>query len=286
MAQIHMKDRHLERSRAGSRGLWILMLLLKVALLALAAWLVFRPMTLPAAWLTEKVAQWRVSAVSGTDGAAQVAVKLLFGILGFAARYSVQVLLVIAACILHAIGRHSKETGDILSAGISGEKNALNLLRGLPDDYHVFANCAIRYKGGSSETDLIVVGPGGVSVVEVKNVKGHITGGCEDHQLDVVKTDQYGIKHEKQLYNPIKQVGTHVYRLAGLMRENGHRAWVRGYVLFSHPKTTVALSGECDIPVFSWSEREQLLHGLQNDNRTGTLPPHAVKAIVKLLGAQ
>jgi len=286
MAQVHMKDRHLERSRAGSRGLWLLMLLLKVALLALAVWLVFRPLTPPAAWLTERVSQWCGSAVSGADGTARLALKLLFGVLSFAAKYSVQGALAIAACVLHAIGRRSKETGDILSAGISGERNALNLMRGLPDDYHVFANCAIRYNGGRSETDLIVVGPGGVSVVEVKNVKGHITGGCQDHQLDVVKTDQYGIDHEKQLYNPIKQVGTHVYRLAGLLRENRCRAWVRGYVLFSHPETSVDLSGECDIPVFSWNERAQLLHSIQNDSRSGVLPQHVIKGVVKILNAR
>lgn len=284
MAKIHMKDRHLERSRAGSRMLWVFSMLAAVGLIALAGWMLFQPVTPPALWLCTRVDAWRQSALDPAGSASRIALRMLFAALGFAARYSVQITMVLAAIALTLVGRGKRTEGDILSAGIDGEKNALELLRSLPDDYHVFANCTLEYNGGSSETDLIVVGPGGVSVVEVKNVKGCISGSCADRELEVVKTDQYGIDHEKTLYNPVKQVGTHVYRLAGLLRSTGHRAWVRGYVLFSNPESTVELKDDCETPVFDWRQRAQLLSGLQNDGRA-LLSAGTVKSIVNLLSA-
>jgi hypothetical protein len=46
----------------------------------------------------------------------------------------------------------------------------------LGDECYVFANLDVKYDGKHKETDLIVVSPTGLTMVEVKNYSGLLMG--------------------------------------------------------------------------------------------------------------
>ena len=148
------------------------------------------------------------------------------------------------------------EQGDIIRAGLEGEKEALELAKQLPDSCHVFTNMMIWHQGKRSETDLIIVGPGGVAVVEVKRWSGRIEGCVEDEKL--VRVKKNGEQEEK--YNPAAQVSTHVYRLAGYLRENHERIAVQPCVLFDHPDCTVDVKHLDEL----WEEHRKALEIYRN----------------------
>ena len=71
------------------------------------------------------------------------------------------------------------------------------------------------------------------------------------------------------MYNPTKQVATHVYRTAGYLREQGINTWVQGMVYFTNPTITVQLESS-KIPVFSEREdggKEICNYILNTDNK-------------------
>lgn len=138
-----------------------------------------------------------------------------------------------------------------LRSGIEGEERALSILSaGLPDSYHIFQNLYIRYEGKSSETDLVVVGPQNLFIIEVKNYVGTISGNFSDQQLTRTKENGY----QSSIYNPARQVGTHVYRLSNFLREKGYKVWVQGLVMFTNKECVLKLDGKSDIPMLFGSD--------------------------------
>lgn len=55
--------------------------------------------------------------------------------------------------------------------GARGEERVSEILKGLPDDYHVFND----FTGGRSHVDHVVIGPGGVFAIETKSWRGRVT---------------------------------------------------------------------------------------------------------------
>lgn len=142
------------------------------------------------------------------------------------------VFVIIAIGFIRGLSPLYKEI-DILQAGSSGERMTVSYIASLPDTYTVFTNLIINYENKSSETDIIVVGPTGVFIIETKNLHGSIHGNINDKYFCQYKIGRAGTPYTKSFYNPIKQVNTHVYRLAGLLRENGIRTYVNAFVYFS-----------------------------------------------------
>lgn len=128
---------------------------------------------------------------------------------------------------------------QILKIGIDGEEEALVLVSEVGDDYHVFSNLNVEYENRESETDLIVVGKKGVFVVEVKNHNGTIVGNESERMWEQHKVGRRGGNYMAELYNPTKQVGTHVWRLSKVLKEENIRTWVQGIVFFVNPEVKV-----------------------------------------------
>lgn len=126
-----------------------------------------------------------------------------------------------------------------IKAGVDGERSALKLARKLPKSCHVFVNKHICFDGGRSETDLILVGPGGVAVVEVKNLSGRISGQAGDKELTRVK----GHQKPEMIRNPAKQVAVHVRRLGKYLRAEGLEVWVVPCVAFVNSRASIAITG-------------------------------------------
>ena len=170
-----------------------------------------------------------------------------------------------------------------LKAGIQGENAAADLLQSLPESYLCLQNATVSYRGKASEMDLVVAGPTGVFIVEVKNRNGRITGNIEDKNWVQHKIGRRGGEYDSSFYNPTKQVGTHIYRLAHHLRSHGCDIHIHGAVLFPNPDSALTLTGESDqIPVFSGADGGKSL--LQHIRKhTPPLSPETCKQVFSCL---
>lgn len=139
----------------------------------------------------------------------------------------------------------------IIKQGIEGEEITASVLSELPDDYTCFLNLNVTFDGKTSELDSVVVGPTGVFIIETKNMNGTISGNVEATHWVQHKVGRRGTPYSKNFYSPIKQVGTHVYRLAHNLQSIGCRTFVNSAVFFTNPAAFVQIGGKQDkTPVF------------------------------------
>ena len=185
-----------------------------------------------------------------------------------------------------ASGKSAQDQADILRAGIAGEEKALRALEQLPAAYHVFNNLVIPYGGGrTSETDLIAVGPGGVSIIEVKNYRGEISGDLSDYHLLHRKSGPE--EKEEECYNPVRQVATHRFALRMFLQEKGLTAPdIQTLVYFPDEALVSGLTDSRgiqeteDCHVFFGAQQTALLSAVE---QFGALGPDQVRRIVQAL---
>lgn len=107
------------------------------------------------------------------------------------------------------------------------------------DDY-IFTNVKISFKGKRTECDNIIINNFGVFIIEVKNYSGSLSGNENDDKWVERKYNDYGdILEEKNVKNPIKQVRRQIDILSKLLKNNGLRAWIEGYVILIHNNSPV-----------------------------------------------
>lgn len=167
---------------------------------------------------------------------------------------------------------------NIYAAGVSGEYALLRLLERLPDTWYLFFNVKQTWKEKSCEMDLVAVGPGGVFVIENKNQKGRILADADRRTWSRQKNAR-----QDSFYSPVRQVKTHIYVLANVLRSHGVRVFVEGAVFFSHREATVIRTGDWnEVPVFSMAEDggEALLAHLKRER---TLTPALIREICRIL---
>lgn len=173
----------------------------------------------------------------------------------------------------------------ILKHGLKGEKKALKQLSKLPKDYFVFTDLNINVDNRCSQIDHVVVGYNGVFVIETKNLKGVVEGLSDDRVVKQRKVGRNGGEYSKKIYNPIKQVSTHVYRVSELLKREDIRIWIQGMVFFVNDEATIKLNSE-EIPVFSSSDmgdRRILEYIINYRNRDGKLSKGIQEEIVNIL---
>lgn len=141
---------------------------------------------------------------------------------------------------------------QVLRAGLQGEDAAAETVSLLPEQYRCYQNLTVSHKGKTSEMDLVITGPTGIFIVEVKHQNGTVSGGYEDLRWVQEKVGRKGGSYKKHFYNPLKQVSTHTYRLANWLRSRGLNTHISSMVYFSNPGTELHLKGKPkDIPVFT-----------------------------------
>lgn len=164
---------------------------------------------------------------------------------------------------------YNRKDANILKSGIVGENKTMEILSMLPDDYYGFQNVTIKFEGRKSELDMVIVGKTGVFIIETKNHTGLIRGDYSEHDWLQYKIGRNGTPYNSNFYNPVKQVGTHIYRLANFLRTKKINVHITGIVYFSNEEATVHVSGsKDDMYVFSESDngQKQMLSCILNNN--------------------
>ncbi len=179
--------------------------------------------------------------------------------------------------IIFAALRHTDAT--VIKAGIEGENATADIIATLPDGYFGFLNTVVTCDGKKSELDAVVVGPSGIFIIETKNRKGYIRGSHTADKWTQIKIGRGGSEYVNEFYSPVKQVGTHIFRLAHFLRRNGVPVHISGIVYFSGADK-VELSGkEGGIPVIT--NEKQLKKYILKGNED--LKPTLISKICSLL---
>jgi len=208
-------------------------------------------------------------------------VLLIFGVkLG---QFLLTVIGAAGAAVFFVIGVTSGQENRIVQTGIDGETATANLIRQLPEGYFGFQNVTVSYQGKSSELDMVVVGRTGVFIIETKNHNGTIQGSFQEPQWIQYKTGRRGGSYSKELYNPVKQVGTHVYRLAHYLRDQGCNVHVDAMVFFTNPQATVQVYGTPgNIAVYAGQTGAELIFR-QILSGNAELQPAVIRRVCQLL---
>ena len=150
--------------------------------------------------------------------------------------------------------------GQKLGHGYNGEQKVLQEFEKLPDEYHLFANVRVHDR---MESDLVVVGPSGVFLIEIKNYVGAIEGGTSDRQWTLHKVGRKDTRYEKELPNPIRQQKRNTFIVAQYLRQEGCPVWVMGCTLFPNIET----SWKGRIPNECYTLIETLINNISNQER-------------------
>ena len=144
--------------------------------------------------------------------------------------------------VLHVIGIAFFFLGGYLfsqcsrrCSGSWGEHKALSALsEALPDQYHLFVNVSVHEK---MESDMVVVGPNGVFIVEVKSFNGTLEGGVNDRKWVLHKVGREGGRYTKTIKNPLGQLKRNIAILSQYLKLERCSAWIDGVVLFPNDDT-------------------------------------------------
>lgn len=134
----------------------------------------------------------------------------------------------VAACILAFLAvahgaavRQGGHESQSIKAGLRGETRvAQELARGLDNAHYVFNDLSVRSGFRAAQIDHLVVGPGGVFVIETKNWGGRITGGARDSAWT---QEGEGTRPSRRHENPVLQNERHVRVLGACLRAAGIR---------------------------------------------------------------
>ena len=189
----------------------------------------------------------------------------------------------VLAVIGIALAPGNRSLHNISRAGQAGENATADFIAQFPDSYSGFQNLKVTYEGKQSEIDMVVVGPTGVYIIETKNHNGHIRGSFESHDWMQYKVGRAGGQYSKEFYSPVKQVGTHVYRLAHYLRLRGAQVHVDAMVFFTNPAATVEVYGTPgNIPVYAGQTGAELI-AKQIIGGKPVLSPQTVESVCRLL---
>ncbi len=117
--------------------------------------------------------------------------------------------------------RQGGHESQAIQAGLRGETRvARELARGLDNAHYVFNDLSIRSGFRAAQIDHLVVGPGGVFVIETKNWGGRITGGARDPAWT---QEGDGTRPARRHENPVLQNERHVRVLGACLGAGGIR---------------------------------------------------------------
>ena len=128
--------------------------------------------------------------------------------------------------------RRTEQRAATWAAGALGEELVATELARLPDDFVVLNNLPLAGRG---DVDHVVVGPGGVVVIETKYLAGHVV--C----LAPGKWVQTKRGSTRAINDPAVQVANAAARIGGILRDWRYQfLHVRPMVVFAHPRAELA----------------------------------------------
>ncbi|MFR1685970.1 MAG: nuclease-related domain-containing protein [Massilimicrobiota timonensis] len=163
-----------------------------------------------------------------------------------------------------------------LNTGIQGEEKSQNVLSKLPSSYQILSNIPISHEGQKGEIDNLILSSRGIVIVESKNYGGNISGNEQDREWTQNKRSHQGNVYTNTIKNPVKQVSRQVYILSQILKENGIRCWIDGYVFMA--------GGQCNTDSNKvFTDERHLLQTIMTSGKDEALDEDVIKRIQQIL---
>lgn len=164
-----------------------------------------------------------------------------------------------------------------LNTGIQGEEKSQNVLSKLPSSYQILSNISISHEGKKGEIDNLILSSRGIVIVESKNYGGNISGNEQDREWTQTKRSHKGNIYTNTIKNPVKQVNRQVYILSQILKENGIRCCIDGYVFMA--------GGQCNTDSNKvFTDERQLLQTIMTSGKNVALSDDDINRIRSILG--
>lgn len=195
--------------------------------------------------------------------------------------FRTQIILIIAAVflfflvlsLLKRILWKRQNQKEIEHAGREGEEFVTNtILKTLRADDYLFTNVKVKWRDKKTELDNVIINRHGVFVIEAKNFNGTLLGSEDAHTWQKVKKSKAGNQYIDIVRNPLGQLKREIYIFSNMLRDNGFRIWIDGYVYFVNNNSPV----DSELVLHSQKEIHKTIH-------PGGKPKLSEKTIGKLL---
>lgn len=164
------------------------------------------------------------------------------------------------------------ESGRI---GANGEVATLRHLADLPDDYVILHDVQLPTDTGGTQADLLVLGPPGAWVLEVKAWSGQVYGREDERYWTQVKPYAGEVVRDRR-DNPVRQNAYHCAALRAYLEARGIACPVRSVVVF----TEARLQTRTDTPVVPLSQIGAVMAA---GAAAAVLPPEQVSSLAEAL---
>lgn len=177
-------------------------------------------------------------------------------------------------------------TARIVAEGMEGERKVSEaLVRDLPDDFMVMDDVVVNaggiLGGRKAQIDHLVVGPGGIFVIETKAYAGTLKGRSVDSSWTQVKGSGRGAVTRK-LPSPITQNQYHLEVLREFIARKGiPEGPMRSVVVMTRPDSRLEISGDISC-VFKGPA--SAVASIRGSGHAGAWWPSAARALVAALG--
>ncbi len=147
-----------------------------------------------------------------------------------------------------------KKKLKILQADAAGGLESESVLRDLPDDYFLINDVEVTLRNGQkSQIDHLVLGRGGLFVIQSKNYTGRIEGSCNLFAKNwlQIKKRQAAKEERREFPNPVTQVSNFASRLHDYLAQHGIRngPTIHGAVLFTNTEVELYIEKRGSIPI-------------------------------------
>lgn len=171
-------------------------------------------------------------------------------------------VIIVTSVIISFISGNRNSQNEEQERQLAGERGEARVTaeieRVMRKDDYLFTNVKIFFNNSETECDNIIINNFGVFIIEVKNYSGSLSGNENDDEWVERKYNDYGkILEKKRVKNPIKQVKRQIDILSKLLKNNGLRAWIEGYVILIHNNSPV--DSKYIIP-FKRAEIDRIIH--------------------------
>jgi hypothetical protein len=168
-------------------------------------------------------------------------------------------------------------------AGYKGEKISKKVFKGLSKEYKVFHNVRFTLDGKRTEIDCLIVSRAGLFIVEVKNYKG-ILRGSDQGTWTQTKVTKNSNLYTNEIRNPITQVSGQIHALSKYLKRNKQRAWIDGFVLFTHPQCDLKVSSDkVKLMVLNASSNNKILTMIRKSGTKNSLSQQEVSKIIEVI---
>lgn len=155
--------------------------------------------------------------------------------------------------------------------GAEGEEKVLRALTNLPDDFTIFNQLQIpdgSLPNGRRELDFLVLGPGGLHLIEVKNSGGLIYIRPNEPRWPLAhKAGCGGRPGWNAIVNPLNQVRAQAAALDRWLLRNGQTASIHPLVCFARSDVALQDRDSSPVPIVTVPE---LVEFLTNTDRQGS----------------